>query len=612
MFDVIVVGAGHAGCEAAWIASKLHKQVLLLTISLDTIAQMSCNPAIGGRAKSHLVYELDILGGIMANIIDKTGIQFKMLNTNKGPAVRALRAQADKKKYNQKMKERLETNTNIFIKQEMVNEILTNKNNTFVIKTSRNNLYHSKTVVITTGTFMNGLIHIGTYQEDMGRMVEPAAKNISLSLKKLGIKLGRLKTGTPPRISANTIDFSKCEEHPGDIGLKGFSYGPLRNKKNYIKCYITKTNQKTHDIIKTNINNAPIFSGQIKGIGPRYCSSIEDKIIKFPEKGSHQIFLEPEGLHTKEYYVNGFPTSLPENIQQKALNSITGLEKAEIMRPGYAIEYDYIFPNQINHALESKTIAGLFFAGQINGTSGYEEAAAQGLMAGINASRKIALQEPFILSRSESYIGVLIDDLINKTLDEPYRMFTSRAEHRILLREDNVDLRLMKYSRKLKTIRSCYEKRYKRNLRSLRDLLQFLRKSNAPDTLLKHIDYKKRNKPKLSELLKMPQINMEIIQPFVPEINNFKADIQKKAEYRILYQGYIKRSKQEVFQLKQQEKILIPNDINYNEITSIRKEARQKLEKIRPKTLGQAASISGVNPTDITILRIMIKKQCFT
>jgi tRNA uridine 5-carboxymethylaminomethyl modification enzyme len=569
-YDVIIIGGGHAGCEAALAVSMMGLKCLMLTINLDTIAQMSCNPAIGGLAKGHIVREIDALGGEMAKVIDKSGIQFRLLNTKKGPAVQAPRAQADKKLYQWTMKKRLEDQEGLDVKQEIVEEILVKSGKVSGVECQTGTRYKARTVIVTTGTFLNGLIHIGLTAFPAGRMGESTSIKLSDSLRTLGFDIKRLKTGTPARINKRSIDFSRVETQFGDPVPTPFSFTTERIEQEQIPCYVTYTNPVTHKYILDNLDRSPLYSGKIKGIGPRYCPSIEDKVVRFKDKERHQIFLEPEGLNTAEIYLNGLSTSLPQDVQVSILRTIKGLENSEIMRFGYAIEYDFCPPTQIKPTLETKLVENLYFAGQINGTSGYEEAAAQGLMAGINAALKIRGDSPFVLDRSEAYIGVLIDDLVTKGTDEPYRMFTSRAEYRLLLRHDNADTRLMEYGFKFGLI-----------LQAQYDALK-----DKNDLIRKGIELAKSGRH--------------------GEIEFFSPDVKKQIEFEIKYEGYIKRQIKEADRLRKLEKVKIPRSLEYKQIKGIRKEAQEKLDKIRPESIGQASRISGISPCDISMLYVYI------
>lgn len=577
-FDVIVIGAGHAGCEAALIASKMNAKTLLITQNLDTIAQMSCNPSIGGVGKGQIVREIDALGGYMGINTDKSAINYHMLNTSRGPAVQSPRAQCDKKLYHLNMKKHLEETKNLSIMQDEATELFISGSKLKGVLTIRNTLYRSKVVIITAGTFMKGVIHIGLNTFKGGRYNDPPAEFISESLRKNGLKISRLKTGTPMRLNGRSIDFSKCTEQIPDFPAEPFSIFTDKeelNKRNFLPCWITRTNLDTAKIIRENLDTSPLYSGRIKSIGPRYCPSIEDKIVKFPHHESHHIFLEPEGYNTLEYYVNGLSTSLSEKTQYEMVHSIDALKNAEIIRYGYAIEYDYADPQDLKYTLESKIVENLFLAGQVNGTTGYEEAAAQGLIAGINAVNKIRQNEEFILKREDAYIGVMIDDLINKGVDEPYRMFTSRAEYRLLLRQDNADLRLTEKAFNLKTLPDEYKKKFQL--------------------------YKNLYEEYLAG--KQPKINPEEIYPWRAE------NAKRAAENEKFYSVYIERNKREIEKNAYLQNILIPPNFDFNSIKELSLEARQKLTKIKPINLRQASSISGITPADIQILMIKIKKR---
>ena len=625
-YQVIVVGGGHAGVEAALAAARMGCQTLLLTINLDTIGQMSCNPAVGGLAKGHLVREMDALGGEMGKVTDLTGLQFRMLNTRKGPSVWAPRAQCDKKAYQFRLKWICERQAHLDCKQAQTVQLLTREGRVVGVKTAFEVCFLADTVVVTTGTFLRGLMHVGSNQQSGGRAGEAAAMSLSDSLQQIGLELGRLKTGTPPRLVRQSIDLSRCEAQPGDEPIPWFSYwkedvfaddlfhvehqgrdlpvseatqgglyprtSVLAQAGGQLNCWITTTTERTREVILANLDKSPMYSGIIEGIGPRYCPSIEDKFVRFADKESHQLFLEPEGIGTDEIYVNGFSTSLPYEVQIQMVQSIVGCERAEIMRPAYAVEYDFSFPTQLTPSLETKVCHNLFLAGQINGTSGYEEAAAQGLMAGINAARRVQGKSPIVLGRDQAYIGVLIDDLITKGTAEPYRMFTSRAEHRLLLRQDNADLRLSRIG-------------YEIGLLPERNFRKFEAKERAIAAEVGRLKQTRSGQDTLEQLLRRPEVTYSTLPD---RDESLSGDVIQQVEIAIKYAGYIERQEAEVARFRGLEDRVIPDSLDYAAVPGLRNEARQKLTQIRPTTFGQAARISGVSPADLSLVLVWARR----
>ncbi len=621
-YDVIVVGAGHAGSEAAGAAAGLGAKTLLITMNLDAIAKMSCNPAIGGIAKGQLVREMDALGGLMGIVADKTGVQYRMLNTSKGPAMWSPRCQSDRALYSKTMRQELEKKENLFFRQDNVVDVLTDEEGKKAVgvRTKTGQVFAAQTVILTTGTFGNGLIHIGEHNFGGGRSGERASVGISGSLEELGFEVGRLKTGTPPRIDGRSIDLEKLEVQYGDESPSPFSFmtDELPSREEQLTCWVGYTNEEVHDMLRGGFDRSPMFNGRIESPGPRYCPSIEDKINRFSEKDSHQLFLEPEGWDTYEMYLNGFSTSLPEDVQYKALRTIPGFENAVMLRPGYAIEYDFFPPYQIKRSMETKRVDGLFFAGQINGTTGYEEAGCQGIMAGINAARQVAGEEPLILKRSEAYIGVLIDDLITKGTEEPYRMFTSRAEHRILLRQDNADLRLTELGHKIGLASEARFNRYKEKkeaIDSIHDLFaEYTVYPEKMDPMLEEQGTSTLDQPvRAKTLIPRPELSIYNILNADPELKAKASDITDdedvydQVEIQVKYAGYIEKEFEMVEEMKEKEEMSIPESLSYGNINSLSSEGRSKLDRIRPETLGQASRISGVSASDVAVLMVYLK-----
>lgn len=609
-FDIIVVGAGHAGCEAALACARMGCKTVLLTNNKETIAQMSCNPAVGGLAKGQLVKEIDALGGEMGVITDRAGIQFKTLNKKKGPAVWSSRAQCDRVKYRLAMRECLENQNNLWLKQGNVIEILIEDGKAKGILTHTNTAYLCSIVILAAGTFLNGLIHIGLNQFPAGRAGEFPSLNLSDKLKEYGFQVGRLKTGTPPRLDGKTIDFSKTIPQYGDADAKPFSLRTKELPKRQHLCHLTHTNLDTHKILIDNLDRSPLYSGVIKGIGPRYCPSIEDKVVKFKEKPRHQIFLEPEGENTTEYYVNGFATSMPEDVQLKAIRTIRGLEKVEMTRPGYAIEYDFFPPTQLKPTLETKLVENLYFAGQINGTSGYEEAGGQGIMAGINAVLKLRGKTPLILGRHQAYIGVLIDDLITKGTEEPYRMFTSRAEHRLVLREDNADQRLLRYGYDLGLIPEKLFGKFTERMAKIEEEKKRLKRVKVSVSAFGDLleDMENHRRITLETALKITPVTYADLNKVDLDSRNIPSEVSQQVELEIKYDGYIKRQQNEIEKFKKLESMRIPRDFKYDDLKGFKYEAKEKLKAVNPISVGQASRISGVSPGDIAVLMVHLRR----
>ena len=612
VYQVVVVGAGHAGCEAALAAARMGCSTLLLNLSLDAVAQMSCNPAIGGLAKGHLVREIDALGGEMARNIDATGIQFRILNTKKGPAVRASRAQADRYRYRDRMKQVVEQQPNLDLKQGAVAKLLLAGGRVIGVETRDGLSYHGAAVVLTTGTFMRGLIHVGLQNYPGGRAGEPPSEGLSDHLRSLGLTVGRLKTGTPARLNGRSIDFSRLEPQYGDAVPVPFSFATERIEQPQVPCHITYTNERTHEIIRGGLDRSPLYSGVIEGVGPRYCPSIEDKVVRFPEKEQHQVFLEPEGLRSVEIYPNGVSTSLPPDVQLAFLRTLAGLEQVEIMRPGYAIEYDYVDPIQLRPTLEVKAVAGLFHAGQINGTSGYEEAAAQGLLAGINAALQVLGEAPLVIGRDQGYLGVMVDDLVTLGTREPYRMFTSRAEYRLLLREDNADQRLTELGRRVGLVGDAQYLRFQQKMQRLAwgsQRLESLRIAPGEREVVARLGLGDlRNGASLQELLRRPELQIGDLLFLDPKLAALGADVLEQLEIATKYSGYIDRQREQVARFQRAETIAIPADFDYARVGGLTAEVREKFLAGRPETLGQASRIPGVTPAAIAILSVLLRK----
>ena len=617
-YDIIVVGAGHAGCEAAVVAAHLGNQVLLITMNLALVAQMSCNPAIGGIAKGQIVREIDAMGGMSGIVTDHTMIQYRMLNRSKGPAMWSPRAQCDKTAFSIYWKRVLEHTDNLHLRQDTVTELLMDGQSVFGVKTQLRKSFYAKKVILTNGTFLNGKIHVGEVHFSGGRIGESASFVLSDQLKQCGVKTNKLKTGTPVRIDGRTIDFSKLEEQKGEDPPGRFSFSNTPELRNQLSCWITYTNEKVHEVLQKGFDKSPMFQGRIQGVGPRYCPSIEDKIVRFADRTRHQLFLEPEGRNTNEYYLNGFSSSLPEDIQVEAIHLIPGLENVEIYRPGYAIEYDYFDPTQLHYTLESKIIRNLYLAGQVNGTTGYEEAACQGLMAGINAHLSIKGDEPLVLTRSQAYIGVLIDDLVNKGVQDPYRMFTSRAEYRILLRQDNADARLTPIGRKLGLIDDDRYAEFLHKYENQNQIVSYLKQHTTQYQKINELLVLKGTSPlnqnvKLESVLLRPQVSIQDIIEYDSDFSRYLQDIAAtqeeitNAETSLKYSSYIQKEEELVQHLSNLDNIKLPSGIDYAHINSLSKEAREKLTRLQPLNLGQASRVSGVSPADITALMIFLK-----
>ncbi|MDA3958768.1 tRNA uridine-5-carboxymethylaminomethyl(34) synthesis enzyme MnmG [Oceanispirochaeta sp.] len=611
-FDAIVIGGGHAGIEASLALARLDFSTLLITQSLDAIGRLSCNPAIGGLSKGNIVREVDALGGEMARLIDASMIQFRILNRSRGPAVQAPRAQADKNQYSRLAKQTLEFQKNLHIFQDTVVDIITDTDDRICqgVVTERGRRFTSRTVVMTTGTFMGGKIFIGDFSQSSGRLGEPAAIGLGSSLRNRGYTLGRLKTGTPARVNKLSLDFSKMDEQGGDPTMQAFSFFREKSERPQVPCHITYTNEKTHQIIRDNFHLSPLFSGEIVGTGPRYCPSIEDKVKRFPDRERHQIFVEPEGLDTQEMYLNGISSSLPELVQESFLRTLPGLENVQVMRPGYAVEYDYMDPTQLFSSLESKRHRGLYVAGQTNGTSGYEEAACQGLMAGINAARKMQGKDPLVLTRAEAYTGVLIDDLVTMGTEEPYRMFTSRAEYRLSLRHDDADMRLFPYCEEIGLASDQMREMFYKKRDGIEEIKELLRQKRVSvhwtednAVLMPHVG------KSLYMTLKDPAVTMESLTGYQPDLNNYSLPWLQHSELDVKYEGYVARQERQIVRFKKMEYMLIPEGFDYEAIEGISKESREKLKKIQPRSVGQASRISGVRSSDIAVLTVLLSRK---